>query len=67
MSVRKYPICGECLEPIDPNQFVDCEKYYLTPQGEVLCRACFLKRETEYLELNTDDFAELVGVRVVNL
>lgn len=31
MSVRKYPICGECLEPIDPNQFVDCEKYYLTP------------------------------------
>lgn len=63
----RYPICDKCHEPIDPTRYEDCEKYYLTPQGETLHKDCFIERETEYLEENTDDFAELVGVRVVNL
>ena len=65
--MRKYPVCADCLEEIDPVRYDDCEKYYLTEKGEPLCRDCFIKREKKFLELSTDDYADLIGVRVVAL
>lgn len=67
LSMRKYPVCADCLEEIDPVRYDDCEKYYLTEKGEPLCRDCFIKREKKFLELSTDDYADLIGVRVVAL
>ena len=67
MKRIKYPVCSECGEEINPQKYDDCEKYYLTEKGEPLCRSCFIKREKKFLELSTDDYADLIGVRVVVL
>ena len=60
---RRYPICNNCGAEINPNKYEDCEKCYISG-GQTLCRDCFLEFSEEYLRLNTDDFAELVGVMV---
>lgn len=67
MKRIKYPVCSECGEEINPQKYDGCEKYYLTAEGKVVCRDCFIEGQIEYLELNTDDYADLIGVRVVAL
>ena len=67
MKRIKYPVCSECGEEINPIKYDNCEKYYQMDDGEILCRGCFIKREKKFLELSTDDYADLIGVRVVAL
>ena len=67
MKRIKYPVCSECGEEINPIKYDDCEKYYQMVDGEILCRDCFIKWEKKFLELSTDDYADLIGVRVVAL
>lgn len=67
MKRIKYPVCSECGEEINPIKYDDCEKYYQMDDGEILCRDCFIKREKKFLELSADDYADLIGVRVVAL
>lgn len=59
MRYVKKVYCERCCGEIYTG-----EKFYETDEG-TLCRECFLEKEREYLELNTDDFAELVGVSVI--
>lgn len=61
-----YPICDKCGAEINPHKYDDCEKFYIS-NHETLCRDCFLEEQEEYLRLNTDDFAALVGAGVVEL
>ena len=63
---RKYPICANCGGEIDPTRYDGCESYYITKYGP-LCRECFIEQEEEYLRLNTEEFAALVGAQVVRL
>lgn len=65
MKIMKYPVCSECGDEINPIKYDGCEKYYMMDEGEILCRDCFLQKNIEYLELNTDDFAILIGALVV--
>lgn len=65
MKRIKYPVCSECGEEINPIKYDDCEKYYQMDDGEILCRGCFLEKNMEYLERNTDDFAILIGALVI--
>ena len=51
---------------MNPNKYDDCEKYYLTDDG-VMCKDCFLEDSIEWLESNLDEFAELVGVPVIEV
>lgn len=67
MKRIKYPVCSECGDEINPIKYDDCEKYYQMDDGEILCRDCFIKREKKFLELSADDYADLIGVRVVAL
>ena len=67
MKRIKYPVCSECGDEINPIKYDDCEKYYQMDDGEILCRDCFIKLEKKFLELSTDDYADLIGVRVVAL
>lgn len=63
---RKYPICANCGGEIDPTRYDGCESYYITKDGP-LCRECFMKEAEEYIRLNLDGFAAMVGVPVVRL
>lgn len=62
----KYPICALCGGEINPHKYDGCEKYYITQKG-LLCRDCFLKEAQDWMELNTDDYAALVGAEVVEV
>ena len=62
----KFPHCVKCDGEINPIKYDDCEKYYLTYDG-VMCKYCFLDDSRDWLESNLDEFAELVGVPVVEV
>lgn len=64
---RAYPVCEQCGGEINPNKYEDSDRCYELPDGSVLCRECFILREEEYMRINTDDFAALVGVKVVGV
>ena len=66
MRRRAYPICDKCGAEINPHKYEDCEKFYIS-NHEALCRDCCLEEQEEYLRLNLDDFAELVGATVTEL
>ena len=66
MKRNKYPFCCKCGNEINPVKYDDCEKYYLTDDG-VMCKDCFLDDSRNLLESNLDEFAELVGVPVVEV
>ena len=51
---------------MNPNKYDDCEKYYLTDDG-IMCKDCFLDDSRDWLEINLDEFAELVGVQVIEV
>ena len=61
-----YPICDKCGVEINPHKYEDCEKFYIS-NNETLCRDCFLEEQEEYLRLNLDDFAALVGATVTEV
>lgn len=61
-----YPICDKCGAEINPNKYEDCDRYYIDQSGP-LCRDCFMKEAEEYIRLNLDGFAAMVGVPVVRL
>lgn len=63
---RRYPHCRRCGIEMDPRRYEDCQRAYETAEG-VLCRMCFLEEAEEYLRLDTEGFAALVGARVVEL
>ena len=66
MKRNKFPFCCKCGNEINPVKYDDCEKYYLT-DGRVMCKDCFLDDSRDWLESNLDEFAELVGVPVVEV
>lgn len=66
MKRNKFPFCSKCGHEINPVRYVDCEKYYLTFDG-LMCRDCFLDDSRDWLESNLDEFAELVGVPVIEV
>ena len=61
-----YPKCSKCDAEINPAKFDDCEKYYLTDVG-IMCKDCFLEDSIEWLKINLDEFAELVGVPIIQV
>lgn len=66
MRRRAYPICDKCGAEINPHKYEDCEKFYLS-DNETLCMDCFKEQAEEYVRLNLDDFAEMVGVTVTEV
>ena len=66
MKRNKFPFCCKCGNEINPVKYDDCEKYYLTADG-VMCQDCFLDDSRDLLESNLDEFAELVGVQVIEV
>ena len=66
MKRNKYPFCCKCGNEINPVKYDDCEKYYMTDDG-IMCKGCFLDDSRDWLESNLDEFAELVGVPVVEV
>ena len=62
----KFPHCVKCGSGLNPNKYDDCEKYYLTDDG-AMCKDCFLDDSRDWLESNLDEFAELVGVPVIEV
>ena len=66
MTRKEYPHCDKCGDEINPHVYDDCEKYYIS-NGLILCKDCFKKESEEYIELNLDDFAALVGAGVVEV
>ena len=66
MKRVKFPHCVKCDGEINPIRYDDCEKYYLTYDG-VMCKDCFLDDSRDWLESNLDEFAELVGVPVIEV
>lgn len=66
MRRRAYPICDKCGAEINPNKYEDCEKFYIS-DNETLCMDCFKEQAEEYVRLNLDDFAALVGAGVVEV
>ena len=66
MKRVKFPHCVKCDGEINPIKYDDCEKYYLTYDG-VMCKDCFLDDSREWLESNLDEFADLVGVPVIEV
>ena len=62
----KFPHCVKCGSELNPNKYDDCAKYYLTDVG-IMSKACLLDDSREWLESNLDEFAELVGVPVVEV
>ena len=66
MKRSKIPFCYKCGNEINPVKYDDCEKYYLTHIG-IICKHCFLDDSRDWLESNLDEFAELIGVPVVEV
>lgn len=66
MRRRAYPICDKCGAEINPHKYEDCEKFYIS-DNETLCMDCFKEQAEEYVRLNLDDFAALVGADVVEV
>ena len=66
MKRVKFPNCVKCDGEINPIRYDDCEKYYLTDDG-IMCKGCFLDDSREWLESNLDEFADLVGVQVIEV
>ena len=66
MKRNKFPFCCKCGNEINPFKYDDCEKYYLTDVG-IMCKDCFLEDSIEWLKSNLDEFAELVGVPVIEV
>ena len=66
MKRNKFPFCCKCGNEINPVKYDDCEKYYLT-DDDIMCKDCFLDDSRDWLESNLDEFAELVGVQVVEV
>lgn len=62
----KFPHCSKCGSELNPNKYDDFEKYYLTDDG-IMCKDCFLDDSRDWLESNLDEFAELVGVPVIEV
>ena len=66
MKRVKFPHCSKCGAELNPNKYDDREKYYLTDDG-IMCKDCFLEDSIEWLKSNLDEFAELVGVPVIEV
>ena len=66
MKRRKFPFCCKCGNEINPVKYDDCEKCYPTDDG-IMCKDCFLEDSRDWLESNLDEFAELVGVPVIEV
>ena len=66
MKRNKFPFCCKCGNEINPVKYDDCEKYYLTDVG-IMCKDCFLEDSRDWLGSNLDEFAELVGVPVIEV
>ena len=66
MKRNKFPFCCKCGNEINPVKYDDCEKYYMTDDG-IMCKDCFLEDSRDRLETNLDEFAELVGVPVIEV
>ena len=66
MKRNKFPFCCKCGNEINPVKYDDCEKCYPTDDG-IMCKDCFLEDSIEWLKSNLDEFAELVGVTVVEV
>ncbi len=66
MKRSNFPFCCKCGNEINSVKYDDCEKYYLTDDG-IMCKDCFLDDSRDWLESNLDEFAELVGVPVVEV
>lgn len=64
---RSFPHCDRCDAEVNPLLYEFCDEMYRTDDGECVCRECFLMREREFLELNTREFAELIGVEVIDI
>lgn len=62
----KFPHCLKCGSELNPNKYDDCEKYYLKDDG-IMCKDCFLDDSRDWLESNLDEFADLVGVPVIEV
>ena len=62
----KFPHCAKCGLELNPNKYDDCEKYYLADVG-IMCKDCFLEDSIEWLKSDLDEFAELVGVPVIEV
>ena len=62
----KFPHCVKCGSELNPNKYDNCEKYYLTVDG-IMFKDCFLDDSRDWLESNLDEFAELVGVPVIEV
>lgn len=62
----KFPHCVKCDGEINPIRYDDCEKYYLTDDG-IMCKSCFLDDSRGWLESNLDEFAELIGAKVIEV
>ena len=66
MKRVKFLHCVKCGQEINPHKYDDCEKYYGTDDGP-MCKECYSVYEKEWLENNLDEFAELVGVPVIEV
>ena len=66
MKRSKFPFCCKCGNEINSVKYDDCEKYYLTDDG-IMCKDCFLDDSRDWLESNLDEFAEFVGVQVIEV
>ena len=63
---NKFPVCQECGDEINPELYENCDRYFVS-NGRVLCRDCFLTESKEYMETETDSFAEMIGAKVVHI
>lgn len=63
---RKYPICEDCGAEINPHKYEDCE-YAVISNGREICKDCFIREATEFMEINTKQFAELIGAEIVEM
>lgn len=66
MAARKYPVCEECGDEINPMLYEDCGCYYIN-NGRVLCAECFRAEIRELLEHSPATVAEMIGAAVVEL
>ena len=66
MKRNKFPFCCKCGNEINPVKYDDCEKYYMADDG-IMCKDCFLEDSRDWIKSNLDEFAELVGVPVVEV
>ena len=66
MKRRKFPFCCKCGNEINPVKYDDCEKYYPTDEG-IMCMNCYQEYSIDWIKSNLDEFAELVGVPVIEV